>query len=71
MACLRPVWPHPSPNRAEGLARRERLLYAVTPRDPLSTTAAVAGLVAAALIACIPPASRAMRVDPVEGLRVK
>jgi predicted permease len=46
-----------------------RVLFGVTPSDPVSTIAAGGVLVAAALVASIPPALRAMRVDPVEGLR--
>ena len=48
-----------------------RVLYGVSPSDIGSTVAARAVLLAAALIACIPPALRAMRVDPVEGLRAE
>ena len=48
-----------------------RVLFGVTPSDPVSTLAAEAVLIAAALIACIPPAIRAMRVDPVIGLRAE
>jgi hypothetical protein len=45
------------------------VLYGVTPGDPRSTAAAVGLLVGAALVACLPPALRAMRLDPLEGLR--
>jgi putative ABC transport system permease protein len=48
-----------------------RVLFGVTPGDALSTMSASAVLVAAALVACIPPALRAMRVDPVVGLRAE
>jgi hypothetical protein len=48
-----------------------RVLFGVTPNDVVSTIAASAVLVAAALVACIPPAIRAMRVDPVVGLRAE
>ncbi len=48
-----------------------RVLYQVSPNDVGSSLAASAVLMAAALIACIPPALRAMRVDPVEGLRAE
>ena len=48
-----------------------RVLFGVTPSDPVSTLAAGGVLIAAALIACIPPAIRAMRVDPVIGLRAE
>jgi putative ABC transport system permease protein len=48
-----------------------RVLFEVSPSDMTSTLAASAVLVAAALVACIPPALRAMRVDPVVGLRAE
>jgi predicted permease len=48
-----------------------RVLFEVSPGDAGSTTAAGAILFLAALVACVPPAIRAMRVDPVEGLRVE
>ena len=48
-----------------------RVLYEVSPTDAGSAAIASALLLAAALIACIPPALRAMRVDPVEGLRAE
>jgi predicted permease len=48
-----------------------RVLFGVTPGDMVSTMSASAVLVAAAFIACIPPALRAMRVDPVVGLRAE
>lgn len=57
-----------------GLARAAEsaltiVLYGVTPSDPASILTAGAVLVTAALVACIAPALRAMRVDPVDGLR--
>jgi hypothetical protein len=48
-----------------------RVLFEMTPRDPASLVAACALLVAAALIACVPPALRALSVDPVDGLRAE
>jgi len=48
-----------------------RVLYQVEPSDMGSALAASGLLLVAALIACVPPAVRAMRVDPVEGLRVE
>jgi ABC-type antimicrobial peptide transport system permease subunit len=48
-----------------------RVLFEVSPSDVGSTIGASGLLLAAALIACIPPALRAMRVDPVEGLRAE
>ena len=55
------------------LSRRvlANVLYDVSPTDPGSTVLASVLLLAAALIACVPPAIRAMRVDPVQGLRVE
>jgi ABC-type lipoprotein release transport system permease subunit len=48
-----------------------RVLYEIAPNDLSSTAIASAVLVAAALVACIPPAIRAMNVDPVAGLRAE
>jgi putative ABC transport system permease protein len=48
-----------------------RVVYGVSPSDVGSIAAATIVLFAAALIACIPPAMRAMRVDPVVGLRAE
>ena len=48
-----------------------RVLYEVTPGDATSTATAGALLLAAALLASVPPAVRAMRVDPIEGLRAE
>ncbi len=47
------------------------VLFGVEPNDPMSLLAAGGFLLAAAFLASIPPAWRAMRVDPVEGLRVE
>lgn len=47
------------------------VLFEVSPRDAGSTAAATGLLLLAALGACVPPALRAMRVDPVEGLRAE
>ena len=46
-----------------------RVLYEVTPGDAGATAVAGALLLTAALLASVPPALRAMRVDPAEGLR--
>ena len=48
-----------------------RVLYGVSPGDVGSTAAAAALLLGAAIGACLPPAIRAMRVNPVEGLRAE
>ena len=45
------------------------LLYRVGPRDPLVFASAGAVMLGAALLACLLPAWRAMRTDPVEALR--
>ncbi len=47
------------------------VVYGVTPSDPRSLASAGILLLVAALAACVPPALRAMRVDPVEGLRAE
>jgi predicted permease len=54
---------------AEGLLRA--VLYEVSPSDVQSTLVAGGLLLLAATIACLPPAVRAMRVDPLEGLRAE
>jgi putative ABC transport system permease protein len=48
-----------------------RVLFGVSPSDAAAIVTAGALLLLAALIACVPPALRAMRVDPVEGLRAE
>ena len=47
------------------------VLYEIAPNDVRSTVIASVALVAASLVACLPPALRAMNVDPVAGLRVE
>ena len=47
------------------------VLFGVTTSDAPSTVMAASVLFAAALVASLPPAWRAMRVDPVEGLRAE
>jgi ABC-type antimicrobial peptide transport system permease subunit len=54
---------------AEGALRR--VLFEVSPSDATAIVTAGSLLLIAALIACVPPALRAMRVDPVEGLRAE
>jgi ABC-type antimicrobial peptide transport system permease subunit len=49
----------------------QRVLFEVSPGDLGSTAAAAALLVIAAAVACVPPTLRAMRVDPVKGLRME
>ncbi|HEY7190782.1 MAG TPA: ABC transporter permease [Vicinamibacterales bacterium] len=48
-----------------------RVLFELSPHDPKSLAAAGALLLVVALAACVPPAMRALRVDPVEGLRAE
>jgi ABC-type lipoprotein release transport system permease subunit len=48
-----------------------RVLYRVSPHDVESATVASLVLLAAALFACLAPARRAMRLDPVIGLRAE
>jgi hypothetical protein len=48
-----------------------RVLYEVSPSDRGSMLMAAAVLVTAAIGACVPPALRAMHVNPVDGLRVE
>src|SRR5262249_12336982 len=45
------------------------LLYEVSPRDPLSFASALIVMTIASLSACLLPAWRAMRTDPVRALR--
>ncbi len=48
-----------------------RVVFGVSTSDVAALATASALLLIAALIACVPPALRAMRVDPVEGLRAE
>jgi len=52
-------------------AALRRVLFDMSPRDPASLAAACVLLFAVALVACVPPALRALRVDPVDGLRAE
>jgi predicted permease len=54
-----------------GESALSRVLFEIRPGDALSTAIASALLLAAALVASIPPVIRAMTVDPVEGLRAE
>jgi putative ABC transport system permease protein len=45
------------------------LLYKVSPRDPRAFGAALVIIVVASLIACLVPAWRATRTDPLQALR--
>jgi len=47
----------------------ENMLFGVTPTDPLTFVMIVALLGFVALLACLIPAGRAMRVDPIVVLR--
>lgn len=48
-----------------------RVVFGVTTSDAAALVTASTVLLVAAFVACVPPALRAMRVDPVEGLRAE
>ena len=62
---------------AGGLAARfvamlfGRILYGVTPTDPLSYAISASAMLAMSLVACLFPARRAMHANPIELLRVE
>lgn len=45
------------------------LVFAVAARDPLSLSFSVAALATVGFVACLVPAMRTARIDPVESLR--
>jgi putative ABC transport system permease protein len=45
------------------------LLYGVSASDAAAFTAAIALALTTAVAACVPPARRAARIDPIAGLR--
>jgi ABC-type antimicrobial peptide transport system permease subunit len=47
----------------------QSMLFQVSPRDPIAFTASAAVLLIVSAAACLIPARRATRVDPVEALR--
>jgi putative ABC transport system permease protein len=57
---------------ALGFARlTQSLLFGVSPTDPATYAAVGAVIMLVALIACLVPAQRAMRVDPLEAIRIE
>ena len=46
-----------------------RFLWGVSPTDPLTFAAVIAGMAAVAMAACYIPARRALRIDPMSALR--
>jgi ABC-type antimicrobial peptide transport system permease subunit len=49
----------------------QTLLYEVRPTDPVVMIMTCAGMQAVAVLACVVPALRALRVDPMVALRVE
>jgi putative ABC transport system permease protein len=49
----------------------ERMLFGVKPWDPLTFSVVALFLLAVALIACLLPALRATRIDPIKALRAE
>jgi ABC-type antimicrobial peptide transport system permease subunit len=47
------------------------VLYEISPADPLTIAAVAVLLASTAIAACLIPARRAMRVDPVAALRAE
>jgi len=47
------------------------MLYGVSPADPATFIAVALGLVSVVVVACLVPAGRAMRVDPITSLRAE
>jgi len=45
------------------------LLYGIQPADPITVVVVAVLLLLTATLACVVPARRAMRIDPIEALR--
>jgi len=49
----------------------DRFLYGVGPTDSAAFLGAVIAMIVAALVACVLPTRRALRIDPVSAMRIE